>query len=353
MRKRVVISILLICIASGCGKKNSIDDNRKLAYADEIQEVENFSAFEETELPMPTPTERPQATPTEAPTEISHMVDFDFSPRKITDLFAEVGTRTVTQDWEKGVRTEKFQWENMEVLLSGDKQSGNSYRILEATLSGSQKEENAKKLALTMNTDLNEKNIEKFIQGEYETHADYIGLEEVSCIEKEGKIYIKMVKEPQQTDKIPLWEESVKVTDILPGCRFSGELANSKDTFGSMFAGIEFGNVKMEKASLNKMIQLYDKDKKQTDIQYEAVYQSDTGNQYRVYVDPEKKNQIQIEYKGAEPMDSYAIMNISEHLFRAFYNGTIDTAYDLDKDYAIDHLKIVKQGEQQFTLFIS
>lgn len=353
MRKRAVIFILLLCTISGCGKKDTIDDSRKLAYVDEIQEVENFSAFEETELPTPTPTEMLQPTPTEGPVEISHFVDFDFSPQKVSD-FAEGFTRTVTQDWENGTRTEKFQWKNMEILLSGDKQSGKSYSNLEATFSGPQKQENARKFAIAMNTDLDIEKVERFLQGDYNAHADYIGLKEVSCTEKDGNIYVKMVKALQQAEKLPFWEESIKVTDILTNCRFSGNLSNGRDTFGGIFAGIDFGNVKLKNASLNKIIREYGKDGKQIscNVSYNAIYQSDIGNQYIVHIKPEKKNQIRLEYKGKEPIDSYAIMNLSEHLFQAFYGGTINTEHNLDKDYEIDQLKIVKQGEQQFSLFL-
>ena len=339
MDKRIPVLMLAALIGlSGCGS-TEVDDDRKLADASEVQEIKNFSAFEETELPTPTPTQAPEPTKEpEKPFEGNYT--FDENSLLQAAFSGQKYAKSVMQDYENHIRTETLTAEGVTVILESDLNSGTSYgKVTVETAS----KDNLQKILLAFENGLNEKNISGFFESKYNgtDKAPLIGLADATYSEDVGKFRAVLTRVSRKGDQVPYWEDLKTNVNELIGGKCTKTLDTNGAAFTGVFAGVDFGNVAQGNVSMKKQGYTQDAEgnmKKQ--IQYSASYTSDNGGSYTVDVSMlgQEDDHFKILISRPDLTEDISLLSVAEHIYQAFYNGSFNTEQTLP--YQADHVAV-------------
>lgn len=373
MRKKMVLLFLIITTmlsaCSGTGK----EDDRILSDVDgQIREVKNFTQYDETELPTEEITEpitevvtepetEPETDPVTELVEQPYSKEYDFSDFRVLQAVLKkkggIGstpyTSTVVQDYENATRTQTVITSDgtVEVVFKADKTSGETNKELKISYASETTMEDIRGILLAFDNGLNENNVDKFMRGEYNgtEKAPFIGLYDAEYSDQDGIAHVKMVKNAVENGSVPFWTgtTTTDIGQLTKSDKYSGQMTNGGDSFGELLQSLEFERVTMRSSVLSNSSVVTNErgDVISSQSGFIAEYDCSNGDQYMITADCSSDlGGIQIRCR-ADGLNSVSVMNIANHIYQAFYEGSIDVSYDLTtgayqtNDYKVELLE--------------
>lgn len=372
MKRYFIILICLCLVLGGCGKKK--EDDRVLEGFDNptVQEVKDFSAYEETETETETetepPTEPPTEQPTEPPTETEtepieepFAADYEFSEYNVLQAvfhrFGGLGAipyvSSVVQDLQSKTRIQTVTAMDggIVVTLEADAVSGSSYKKVTLDYSVDDGENALADALLGFDNGISDSNIESFLSGAYNGgNAPLIGLADASYMLGDGHAVAVLVKNDMAEGEVPYWEAAAAdSTHFVPSAKFHRGIADGEDIFSEMLQGIELSPVVMDSAAYTSYSKVTDEKGNVTGggTVFQAAYHTDDGHSYEITLSDaaDDTHGMTVTCHRPDATTQAAILPLSEHLYQYLFEGTLDMAADLSAGYSTGHCSIAMTGD--------
>lgn len=365
-------------MVTGCSK-GDIDDNRVLIDMDSamIDEVKNFSAYNEneliTEIPTEVMTETEMVVETEIETEseteiieLPYSEDYDFSDLIIMQAaFQKYGGISSTdfetfilQDYTEKTRIQTVTTDDIKLCFSAGVNSGTSNHSVEISISSDSAWQDMKAVLLGFDNGVTEDRFERFMSGEYtgEEQAALIGLKNVFITEEDNMVTVLLEKNDVENETVPYWNsDGIMLSDFINTERTDLLLSETGDSFSQILSGIEFSEVKMKEVGLHSYGIRTDSSGNvlSRTIDYNALYETEEGHTYEIclYTDEDEIPVLEINCVRDDVAEDNTIMHLAERIYQYFYNKSLDVSVSLEEPFTDENICIEKT-EKGFKLSI-
>ncbi len=369
MKKYLIAALCLCVLLGGCGKRND-GEERVLEGFDntDVQEVKDFSSYEETEPPTEPATEpltvpqtEPPTEPVTEPAEEPFSADYELSEYNVLQaVFSRFGglgaipyESTVTQDMQARTRVQTVTAMDggIVVTMEADAASGTSYKKVTLDYSTADAQEDIQDALAGFDNGISMDNIGRFMEGAYSGgNAPLIGLADASYTYADGHAVAVLVKNDVAEGEVPGWEvPDMDSAAFLASAKFHKDVSDGADLFSEMLQGLEFGPVIMDGASFTSYRKVTDEKGNVTaeSAVFLANYHTDDGHSYEVTLSNENAETEGLTVVSHRPdaATPEAVMALSGHLYQYVFEGMPDLGADPSAGYSMEHFNVTKTDD--------